>query len=79
MSNKLPRIEEVASILDVSEGRAWELARNGTIPCVRLGRQVRVDPTALGAWIEAGGKALAGGWRRRRGKIEGTAVAEGQG
>jgi hypothetical protein len=40
------------------------MIRRGILPGVRLGRQVRIDPEALAAFIETGGKALPGGWRR---------------
>lgn len=61
---KLLRIPEVATILDVSEERAYELARSGALPIVRIGRQIRVDPDKLSEWLDAGGAPLAGGWRR---------------
>lgn len=38
---------EVAMILGVSAGRAYELGRRNVIPLVKLGRQVRVDRVAL--------------------------------
>lgn len=56
--SKLLRINEVAEILKVSRWRAYELARIGRIPVVRIGRQVRVNAAALDAWIEAGGSPL---------------------
>lgn len=55
---KLLRIPQVADILNVSEWRAYELARQGRLPVVRLGRQVRVNEAALMSWIESGGSAL---------------------
>jgi excisionase family DNA binding protein len=61
---RLLRIPEVAARLDVTEARAYELARTGALPSVRIGRQIRVSPDALGAWIENGGQPLPGGWRR---------------
>ena len=63
--NKLLRIGEVAARLDVTEARAYELARTNLIPAVRIGRQLRVDASKLEAWIEAGGEALPGGWKRQ--------------
>lgn len=48
-------IPEVARQLRVSPGRAYHLARSRLIPTVRLGRQVRVDPEQLAAWIASGG------------------------
>ncbi len=57
---KLLQISRVAGILDVTVPRAYELARSGVIPTVRIGRQVRVSADALLEWIEAGGTGLAG-------------------
>ena len=54
---RLLRIAEVADVLRVSTARAYELARKGVIPAVRLGRQVRVDSERLEKWIESGGSA----------------------
>jgi excisionase family DNA binding protein len=64
MKSKLLKISDVAFILNVSEERAYSLAREGLIPTVRLGRQVRVDEQALISWIQYGGQALSGGWRK---------------
>lgn len=64
---RLLRIAEVATTLQVTEARAYELLRLGLLPQVRLGRQVRISEDALTAWIAKGGQALPGGWRRRAG------------
>jgi excisionase family DNA binding protein len=61
---QLLRIPEVAETLSISPQRAYDLARSGVLPVVRLGRQLRVDPSALAEWVGQGGKALPGGWRR---------------
>jgi excisionase family DNA binding protein len=50
-------IDEAAVILRVKKARAYELARQGVLPVVRLGRQVRVDPRRLHAFLHAGGAA----------------------
>ena len=63
--SRLLRIPEVAARLDITEARAYELARTGALPAVRIGRQLRVDPAALRAWIDNGGQPLPGGWRRQ--------------
>jgi len=60
---KLMRIPEVAKILDVSVERAYELARTGAMPVVRLGRQLRVNSEQLAEWMKRGGTPLPGGWR----------------
>ena len=57
-------VEEVSNLLRVPRARAYELCREGLIPVVHLGRQVRIDEAQLRRWIELGGQALPGGWRR---------------
>lgn len=61
---KLLLICEVAELLNVSTSRAYALARSGTLPTVRLGRQLRIDAERLEKWIADGGQALSGGWRQ---------------
>jgi len=65
MQKQLLSLEETARLLGVSYPRAAELARQGIVPVVRLGRQIRVDPEILTSFISEGGKALPGGWRRK--------------
>ena len=57
-------LTEAAQFLRVSYHRAAELARQNLIPTFRLGRKVRVSRARLQAFVERGGQALAGGWRR---------------
>lgn len=57
-------LKEVAQILNITYFRASELARVGLLPAVRIGRQVRVRPDVLEQFVESGGRALPGGWRR---------------
>jgi excisionase family DNA binding protein len=59
------KLKQVAEILQVSETRAQELAREGILPVIRLGRQYRVDPDQIEEFLRAGGRALPGGWRRQ--------------
>jgi putative molybdopterin biosynthesis protein len=56
--------QQVAVLLQVPTARVYQLAREGLIPTVRLGRQVRVSASALNEWIADGGRALPDGWRR---------------
>lgn len=70
MADKLLRVQQVAEIMDTSLPRAYELVRQGVIPgVVRLGRQIRVNPSALADWIDGGGTALASS---ERGGAEGA-------
>lgn len=52
---ELVTIPQVAKLLGVSVQRAYELARCGIIPSVRMGRQVRVDLDCLEEWVRSGG------------------------
>lgn len=60
---RLLRVPEVARILDVPETRVYEMARQGLLPVVRLGRQIRIDREALDEFIRNGGRTLPGGWK----------------
>ena len=55
----LMKIPEMARKLDVTVPRGYALVRDGVIPGVRIGRQVRVDRDQLDAWIASGGQELA--------------------
>ena len=63
-SQSLMSLRDAARRLGVGYPRACELAREGILPVVRLGRTIRVDPAALDEFIRSGGKPLPGGWRR---------------
>src|SRR5262249_42642324 len=64
MTDRLWTAAELAMRLHIGPARLYELVRQGLVPAVRLGRQVRFDPAAVEAWIARGGRALPGGWRR---------------
>jgi len=61
---RLLTASEVAGVLGVRRTRVYALLASGTIPVVHVGRQVRVAERVLYEWIEAGGQALPGGWKR---------------
>jgi excisionase family DNA binding protein len=46
-------VEEAARLLGISRGLAYELARRGDLPCLRLGRRMVVPRVALLAMIAA--------------------------
>jgi excisionase family DNA binding protein len=52
---KLLRIPEVARILDLPIPRVYEIVRRGLLPTVRIGRQLRVAPSLLAAFVSKGG------------------------
>jgi hypothetical protein len=52
----------------ITARRALQAARTGVLPrgvVIRLGRQVRFSAAALRSYLEGGGAALPGGWRRK--------------
>lgn len=55
---------EVAKILKVKLPRVQELVRQNILPHFRLGRQIRIGRQQLQRFIEGGGQALPGDWRR---------------
>lgn len=65
-ARRLLNADQAAPILGVSKGRFYELIRLKLLPCVRLGRQVRVEEAALLEWIAQGGKALSDGWKKSK-------------
>lgn len=47
------RVPEVAKVLAISRTAAYELVEHGALPCVRIGRSVRVRYTALIDYVTA--------------------------
>lgn len=50
--------------LGISKARVYQLAREGVLPCVRLGRTIRFDPAVIQDFIGNGGASFAHGWRK---------------
>ncbi len=48
---KILLADEIAKILRVPKGRIYELARQGKLPAVRIGRQIRFREDAVEAWL----------------------------
>ena len=57
MEKRLLSIDETASLLGVTPHRAYALCRDGILPNVRLGRQVKIDVHRLERFLQAGGQA----------------------
>ena len=55
---RLLTISEVSRVLRVKKARAYQLARDGVLPVVHVGRQVRVSEDALRSWVDHGGHPL---------------------
>lgn len=52
MTEQVLRVPEVAERLGISRSKAWQMARAGELPTLRLGRSVRVPTEALARWID---------------------------
>ena len=53
---KLMTADQVADRLAVPVGWVYRAARDGVLPCVRLGRYVRFEREAIDKWIRDGGR-----------------------
>lgn len=54
----LPRLltaKEVSSATGIPLARIYQMAREGQMPVIRLGRAMRFDPAAVSEWLAAGG------------------------
>ncbi|CCQ94097.1 DNA binding domain protein, excisionase family [[Clostridium] ultunense Esp] len=64
MEKKLLLVEDVAEILNLSVQSVYTQVREGIIPAIRIGRQLRFDPDKLQEWMDQGGTALPGVWKK---------------
>ena len=48
---RLLTIPQVAEQLAIPKARAYELARRGNLPIVRIGKYIRIEASALATWI----------------------------
>ena len=55
---RLLTVQEAADFLRVTRARTYQLLRSGFIPGVRIGRQLRVNESALHEWVARGGHPL---------------------
>ena len=53
-SQRLVLADELSEMLSLPRSSIWRLARNGTIPSVRIGRQVRFDKKAVKKALQIG-------------------------
>lgn len=56
-------VQEVADLVRLTKGRVYEAIRQHLLPAVRIGRQIRIEESAIRDWVRQGGSALSGGWR----------------
>ncbi len=45
-------VPEVAKFLQISKTKVYYLAKRGTIPCIRLGGNVRIGQSEFLKWLE---------------------------
>ena len=54
------KVPEVAEVLRIARGRAYELVAEGEIPSIRIGRSVRVSRRELEQWLDERRQSSAG-------------------
>jgi excisionase family DNA binding protein len=54
-------VDEVAELLGIARGVAYECVRNGSIPATRVGRRWLVPRKRFHAWLEGAGTASTAG------------------
>lgn len=60
LTSELPRLlsaADLAAKLNLPLWRVYELAREGALPTIRLGRAVRFSASSVAAWLARGGTA----------------------
>jgi excisionase family DNA binding protein len=63
-ADRLLTASQVATLLDCSAQRIYQMAKDRILPSVRFGRSLRFRAAVLDAWLEAGGQGYPGVWRR---------------
>jgi len=64
-AGRLLTVDEVAEALRLSPSAVYGLAHSDVLPATRIGRSIRVSEKVLANYLEAGGRAWPGGWRKR--------------
>lgn len=52
MERLLLRAEEAAQMLGLGRAQVYAMCQRGELPCVRLGRSVRIPADRLRSWLE---------------------------
>jgi excisionase family DNA binding protein len=52
MTNRFLQISDVSELLDISETTARRLVKRGSLPAIRVGRQIRIDEKRLQEWLD---------------------------
>ncbi len=60
----LLRSKEAADKLSITEDRLYAYTREGILPVVKIGRQLRWSEESLNEFIRSGGSGFSGGWKK---------------
>ena len=52
MPNRFLQISDVSELLNISETTARRLVKRGSLPAIRVGRQIRIDEKRLQEWLD---------------------------
>jgi excisionase family DNA binding protein len=64
VEGRMLTVAEAADVLRLSVGAVYQLIRADVLPVCRIGRSLRISERALAAFVEGGGRAWPGGWRK---------------
>ncbi len=56
----LLRVSEACKMLSVSRATMYELVKDGTVPSIQLGKEIRIPVEALRKWVEDQSKGATG-------------------
>lgn len=62
-------VAEAAELLGITPSALYKLVDAGLVPHFRLGRRIRMRRDAIERFVEEGGAAYAGGWRREPAEV----------
>ena len=61
---KFYTVLEIAENIKLSPDRVYEAIRQGLLPSVHIGRQIRIEEQAFNEWVRQGGLRYAPGHNR---------------
>jgi excisionase family DNA binding protein len=50
---KAMKVEDVAELLDVSKQAVYEYVKKGSLPALKLGSTIRLNPRDVARWLES--------------------------
>ena len=61
---KFYTVLEIGELIKLSPDRVYEAIRQGLLPSVHIGRQIRIEEQTFHDWVRQGGTRYSGGHNR---------------